>query len=109
MFRITINVLQEVISIVSLPFRKQDTANMVVYEKYDLAAYAAEITSRVEKINCAREWATNERTNERTKRLARGFSWELRPAPTEIVGARNSEQQDIKVQNSIKSMLYETR
>lgn len=48
----------------------------------------------------------NERTNERTKRLARGFSWELRPAPTKIVGARNSEQQDIKVQNSIKSTLY---
>jgi len=50
--------------------------------------------------------------NERTKWLSGGFSWELRPMPTEILEARNSvrEQQDIKVQIPLKiRFTYETR
>jgi len=85
-----VNVAQEIISIVL----KTRYSKYGSYGRYDLAAYTAEITSRAEKINCVRA------TNERTKRLPGGFPRELR------LGAGNSEQQDIKVQNSIKSTFY---
>jgi len=52
-----VNVAQEIISIVP----KTRYSKYGSYGRYDLAAYTAEITSRVEKINCVR--ATNERND----------------------------------------------